>query len=766
MRIGTDRARFAAEPYTAGAPAGTTRRFTRPIVLMTSAVLAAAAARAGTLSDMSAIGELAEVIVTAEKRAESLQDVPVSIQTLDQEQLTNLRITGLDGYTKYLTSVSTQNYGPGNAQLYVRGVTNGADGLPVGSQPLVGLYLDEMPVTTIGNSLDLHLFDIERIEQLSGPQGTLFGASSMAGTVRIITNKPNADRFSAGYQLETNSYTAGTSGGTLDGFVNVPLSPSAAIRIVAFAEHDGGYINNVIGPAETYPTSGLPRTNTDLARQHFNTVDTAGARAALQIALGDHWTILPGAIVQTQDARGVAGFNPAEGDLNISRYIRDDSKDRWWQASLVVEGKYSDFDIVYAAGLLRRNLTSISDYTDYQYLYDQYYETAYAGTSSATYWGDKYRNNAGQLIAPAEYARFVSNYGKQSQELRISTPKDRRIRAVAGLFLQRQSNDWRAEFWIPGLADQYSITNQPGLDYLNELRRTDRDKAAFVDLNAKVTNALTASAGIREFAFDNTVYGFFGFNGQPDYNGYTNPNGEQLCIPGSQNRGTYWPCVNVDSRATDRGETHRFNLEYRLAAQAMMYATLSSGFRPGGVNRVHTRPSYEPDYLTNFEAGWKTEWFNRRLRVNGAVFYERWRNAQFTVTGPTFVAELLNAGGARVKGVETSVEWAATSALSLSAAFTALDARLTQNACVFASPSYTCTEPLVVQNADGSTQDVPNKPIAITGTRLPVSPRFKGNLVARYEFKAVGLASYLQAAVVGQSNVVPVLQTSLASQVG
>ncbi|MEI8296978.1 MAG: Plug domain-containing protein, partial [Pseudomonadota bacterium] len=180
----------------------------RPLFALTSAILAAAAAAAGTDAG-AASGGLDEVIVTAQKRSENLQSVPISIQAFDTRKLTELQVTSFDDYAKYLPSLSVQSYGPGQAQLYVRGVTNGGDGLKVGSQPLVGVYVDEMPVTTIGNNLDIHVYDIARVEALSGPQGTLFGSSSMAGTMRIITNKPDPSKFEGGFDITLNTFTKG-----------------------------------------------------------------------------------------------------------------------------------------------------------------------------------------------------------------------------------------------------------------------------------------------------------------------------------------------------------------------------------------------------------------------------------------------------------------------------------------------------------------------------------------------------------------------------
>ncbi|HYL69850.1 MAG TPA: Plug domain-containing protein, partial [Candidatus Dormibacteraeota bacterium] len=180
----------------------------KPLVLVSSSILAAsAAAAADQTAPSTPAGALEEVIVTAQKTSENLQTVPISVTAFDTKQLEQLQVTSFDGFSKYLPSLAVQSFGPGQAQVYFRGVTNGSDGLKVGSQPLVGWYVDEMPVTTIANNLDVHIYDIERVEALAGPQGTLFGSSSMAGVLRIITNKPDPTKFSAGYDLTANTYS-------------------------------------------------------------------------------------------------------------------------------------------------------------------------------------------------------------------------------------------------------------------------------------------------------------------------------------------------------------------------------------------------------------------------------------------------------------------------------------------------------------------------------------------------------------------------------
>ena len=169
-------------------------------------------------------GALEEVVVTAQKRTENLQDVPVSITALGTEKLDELNVKSFDDYVKYLPSVAYQTTGPGFSRVFMRGVASGDNGNHSGPLPSVGVYLDEQPVTTIQGALDIHVYDIERVEALSGPQGTLYGASSEAGTVRIITNKPDPSGFKAGYSLEGNT-VRGEGGYVAEGFVNMPAQP-------------------------------------------------------------------------------------------------------------------------------------------------------------------------------------------------------------------------------------------------------------------------------------------------------------------------------------------------------------------------------------------------------------------------------------------------------------------------------------------------------------------------------------------------------------
>ena len=230
---------------------------------------------------------LDEVVVTATKRTENLQDVPVSVMVLDTEKLADLEVRGFDDYIQFLPTVSYTSNGPGYGQVYMRGISSGGDGNHSASMPSIGVYLDEQPVTTINQILDVHVYDIARIETLSGPQGTLFGQGSQSGTIRIITNKPEIGQFEAGYDAFADTVEHGDGGFGLEGFVNIPINDRMAVRLVGWHTDEGGWIDNVPGEIH-YDMGDITRDNLGhLVEDDCNTAKTTGARALLKIDLND-----------------------------------------------------------------------------------------------------------------------------------------------------------------------------------------------------------------------------------------------------------------------------------------------------------------------------------------------------------------------------------------------------------------------------------------------------------------------------------------------
>lgn len=697
------------------------------LLLASTALTASGQAHAADSGQPSAVQE---IIVTAEKREENVQKVPLSIQVLGAQKLQQLNVSNFNDYVKYLPSVSFQgsNLGgaPGFGNVYIRGVASGNDGNHSGSLPSVGVYLDEAPITTIGGTLDIHVYDIARVEALSGPQGTLYGASSQAGTIRIITNPPQIGLFAGSYDVEVNQVDHGGTGYSGEGFVNIPVSDKAAIRIVGWGEHDAGYIDNVPA-ARTYPTSGVTITNAGVAKNDYNTNDVYGGRAALKIDLNENWTVTPMVIAQDQKSNGIFAYDPSVGDLKVKHFIPEYSHDRWVQAALTIEGKIGNFDLVYSGSYMNRHVNGEQDYTDYSFFYDQLYG-----------YGAYITDDSGTPINPSQYIQYKDGFTKQSHELRIASPRENRFRVVAGAFYERQTHFIEQRYLINGLASSLSVTGWPNTLWLTEQERVDRDYAAFGEASFDITPQLTLTAGVRVFKADNALKGFFGFA-----SGYSSHTGESQCFaPTSVG---YGPCTNLDKSVSETGETHKVNLTYQIDGQRMVYATYSTGFRPGGVNRRGTIPPYKSDTLTNYEVGWKTSWFDRRLRFNGALFFEKWSNAQFSVLGLNSFTEIRNVGAAEIKGAETDVNWQPDDHWSMSASATYTDAKITQDYCGVNDPATGLPVTLCPGPVD------PNPPQAGKDTRLPVTPKFKASATARYAWDIGAFRAHLQGSVQGQT---------------
>lgn len=694
-----------------------------------STALLASTMLAGTAPALAQDASVSVVVVTAQKRVEDVQDVPVSIQVLGGEKLEELVVSDFNDYVKYLPSVSFQSTGPGFSNVYMRGVASGGDGNHSASLPSVGIYLDEQPITTIQGALDVHVYDMERVEALAGPQGTLYGASSQSGTIRLITRKPNMGAFSAALDAEINSVADGDSGYGLEGYVNAPISDAAALRVVGWYQKDAGYIDNVY-KTRTYPTWGGTINNRAFAKNNYNDVSTAGARAALKVDINDDWSVTPTLMGQRQVSNGNFSFNPAQGDLKISRYKPEGATDKWYQAALTVEGKISNLDVVYAGAFMKRDVDSESDYSDYSFFYDTLF-------GYGAYWTD----NLGNPVDPTQYIQAEDRYKKESHELRLSTPADNAIRAVGGVFLQDQTHDIQQRYRIDAIGSSIAVTGWPGTLWLTKQLRSDKDEAVFGELAWDIQPGLTLTGGLRFFRAENGLKGFFGFS-----SGYSGSTGEAKCFRPTPIVGN-GPCTNLDKVTEETGSTHRLNLTWTIQDDRMVYATWSTGYRPGGINRRGSLPPYESDFLTNYEIGWKTSWFGRSLQWNGAAFLQKWDDFQFAILGANGLTEIKNAVQAEIPGLETDIVWRPTQGLTLTGGLAWTDGALTENYC---GKLDTAGRPITVC-PKGSTA-FPDGPEAPDGTELPVTPRLKGNLTARYEFTLGAFDAHVQGAMSSQTS--------------
>ncbi|MEO8160162.1 MAG: TonB-dependent receptor, partial [Arenimonas sp.] len=607
-------------------------------------------------------------------------------------------------------------------------------------------------------ALDIHIYDISRIESLSGPQGTLYGASSEAGTLRIITNKPDPSGFAAGYGIEFNVLSHGGTGHVLEGFINAPLSPTAALRAVAWQKHDAGFIDNKLG-SRTYPTwndaTGGNGTvdNAAVARDNYNDVDTAGGRVALAFNLGENWTITPTIMGQRTKTNGAFQYDPAVGELELTHFRPEDSDDRWTQAALTVQGKIGNFDLTYAFAHLNRHDEVNSDYNDYSFWYDTIY-------GYGAYWYDDNYD----VINPTQYIQGKDKYQKTSHELRISSPVDNRLRFVAGVFMQDQFHDIEQRYKIDGLGSMLEVTGWSDTLWLTKQERRDRDRAVFGELTYDFTDKLTVTAGMRYFKAHNGLEGFFGFGRgyqgtpvapdpvdfpggviDPDYLDalatyqfkVTQAYGEARCelVYGADS--SQWekfngaPCQFLAKEVKESGNLGRVTATYQINDKHMIYGTWSEGYRPGGVQRRGTLPNYKADFLTNWEFGWKTSWLDNRVTFNGSVFREKWQNFQFAVLGLNGLTDIRNAAQAQITGLELDLSWAATYNLMISGGMSYYDAHLSADYCG-------------TLDASGEPETDCAAPEAPDGTRLPVTPRVKGNLTARYTWDIGDMEAHWQ----------------------
>ncbi len=682
--------------------------------LLASTMLTSAGAKAQDASGVS----LEEVVVTAQKRSENLQDVPVSIQALGEAKLEQLQIANFVDYVKYLPSVSFTTAGPGFSQVYMRGVASGAVPNHSGSLPSVGVYLDEQPITTIQGALDVHVYDIARLEALAGPQGTLYGASSQAGTLRIITNKPSTAGYSAGVDVEVNQVDGDDTGHVEEAFVNIPLSDTVAVRLVGWNQETAGYIDNVKGTrtytrGDTDPTNDLTISNAGIASDNYNGTITRGYRAALRAELGENWVITPQVMGQRTKTSGIFAYDPSVGDLKVTHFYPEASDDKWTQAALTIEGQIANLDVTYAGSFLKRDVDTRSDYTDYSYFYDQ--------VGYGFYW----TNDTGGLANPSQYITGHDGYKKESHEIRIATPDDKRLRFIGGVFYQRQQHNIKQRYKIDGISTDIEVPGYSDTIWLTAQQRVDRDYAAFGEATFDITPKLTAMAGVRFFKADNSLEGYFGF-----------ASAAANCFRTGGVNGA--PCTNLDKRVKETGNSPKLTLTYKFDSNKLAYVTYSKGFRPGGINRRGTLPPYQADYLKNYEFGWKTSWMENRVRWNGAAFIEDWQNFQFSILGPSGLTEIRNANQARIKGLESDVTLAVARGFTINASAAYTDAKLTANYC-------------------GSTDTAGNpitdcaSPQAPDGASLPLTPKFKANLTARYDFDLGPYESFIQASMVNQT---------------
>jgi outer membrane receptor protein involved in Fe transport len=537
------------------------------------AISAPAAAQDATTATATATAQPAarqggvnEIVVTATKQAENLQDVPIAVNAIDAEALDELNIDTFDDYLEQLPNVTAGGSGPGQSTIYIRGVASTTPNLTTagvaGLAPNVALYLDEQPLSQPGRNLDVYAADLERVEVLAGPQGTLFGASSQAGVVRLITAKPDLSGFSASLDMGVSFTKGGEESYNAEAMVNIPVTDSFALRAVAYLDDQGGYIDNVPGqidlsesarfrPAGTVRENGVPVSdlragfqstsdledvtflsadNGGLVEEDFNDTQYSGFRVSGLVEFGPDWTLTVAHARQTIESDGVFFADPDLGtdELAIQRYEDDRIEDSFSNTSWTLEGRLAFLDVVYTGAYTDREAEQRIDYTDY--LFVGQYLPYYICDGSVTYPGAA--DPSGTCQAPNLYVTSDSDTEVFTQELRFSTPQEERIRATVGGFYSDLQLAERNDFNYPGnrlanpfggFAPNFPLTDvyfsDPGpfpedTIFRNDILRTDETFGIFGEVSFDIVpDLLTVTGGARyydiEVDFEGSANGSF-----------------------------------------------------------------------------------------------------------------------------------------------------------------------------------------------------------------------------------------------------------------
>jgi len=673
-----------------------------------------------------------EIVVTAQRRSENMQDVPISIQALTAETLTQLNISTFDDYVRYLPNVTSASNGPGQNEVFMRGLSAGSQASQgsgsTGLWPNVAIYLDNQSAQLPNRNLDIYAADLNRIEVLEGPQGTLFGAGAQAGVIRYITNEPKLDATEGSVKAGYGVTAHGDPNADVTAVVNLPLiNDVLGVRAVIYDDHRGGYIDNVpatftrkptdLGIAlygyGDYPTGCGPNpptfagppcqvppgspviNNNNIAANAINPVTYQGIRVEALYKFNEDWNVLITQSYQNMQSQGVFYQQPNASDgaalqpLEVTLFNDTHDNDKFESTAWTVNGKFGDIRAVYTGGYLDRNVDQVGDYTNYaRGNYADYYQCY--GPSEAA--GLK-----STCFSPSSTWHTAEQNLHEQHELRFSTPDDWRLRGIVGAYYENNKlydqTAWQYKT-IPACTSNTEIgclsdvgtfpgtyVQSPGVkndstsffqDQFRETKQTAFFLSSDFDILPKV---LTLTIGTRHYQFENSMQGsvissFGCFDAGVPATGCHSP--------------LYSYNLNADHLSdTESGWKSRANLTWHITPDLMVYYTFSQGFRPGGFNQnggaLHTYDasgvqqyiiptSYHSDKLTNNELGWKTEFLDHRLQWNGAIYQENWDDVQIEFFNPGVVGNLFydtNGQNFRIRGIETSLLARVVSGLTL-----------------------------------------------------------------------------------------------------
>jgi iron complex outermembrane receptor protein len=598
------------------------------------------AAPADTAAATGTGGELQEVVVTAERRTENLQDVPITIQAISGDQLKQLSVTSFNDLLKYTPNVTFSANGPGTGNIFMRGLGSSGSGnqslTTTDPFPNVAVYLDEQSMQFPARNNDVYLVDMERVEVLEGPQGTLFGGGAQAGAIRYITNKPNFNGVSGEANIGYGITAHGDPNTAMTGVLNLPLGDSLAVRAVAFSERRGGYIDNPPNTIGYFPgtpphdLAGNPIANNGPVQgSATNPLSYQGARLSVLWKANDAWDVLLQQNYQNMRADGYFYAYPANSqgvplaNYQIAAFDPAFTKDKYESTAITVNGKISDLlSVVYAGSYMSRHIDGQQDYSNYmRSVYGSYY--ACIGNGAGEWNPSKFPQlgvnpvTGAPAVHPIQCSTSVGSWRDQvsnthlSHELRISTNPEYRLRALAGLYFEKFSlnDDMNFNYLgvpectaenlakaltsinndcisavgpVPGsFASDPSLRTNAHTAFGEDDQRGYKQKAVFASVDFDlIPKVLTLTGGARFYHYDDFEHG-------SEYYTETTSGGKSVVdhIDGfcTANGGCGFP-INLDK--TETGHRLRGNLTWHIVPDVMAYYTYSEGFRPGGFNRT------------------------------------------------------------------------------------------------------------------------------------------------------------------------------------
>ncbi len=643
------------------------------------------------------------IVVTANKKEQNLQDVASSVTAISGAQLEQLGLSKMEDIVLMTPSVTLQGNGQGGkAQIYMRGISDGGDGNLGGAGPSAAMYLDDQPVTTTRANPDIHAYDMARVEVLNGPQGTLYGASSQSGTIKMITNDANVDDFEAGIDLDYGSINDGGENTSVEFFVNIPLfDGNAALRIVGWDVNYGGYIDNTFGEL-VYPVNDaannepITTDNSSHISENFNKSGNKGMRAKFRYNFSEDWSMILSSYYQKGQRQGSWGRDPDKTGDDTTFFSVPKGSNEMKQFALTVKGSLGFSDVNFSAGQMSRDYFENRDFSippsSPQARLTCENLRVPINRQGAYFSG---ANNCGD---PGGYQfETDAEFDRTTYELRLSSATPSPFQYVVGLYSEELSNDYGAFGFSPGKLEIYDYEwNRPGAIFESYNTRVDKQQAIFGEMSYDIKD-FTLAFGARKFWTEVDI----DIDTRPTAVFFAREVGPQLTNFESEENGKF---------------LNKLSLAYRLNDEVLFYLSESEGYRAGGPNRstdAAIPPQYEADFLTSREIGWKTRLADGRVKFNGAIFKMNWDDFQAS----TFDLSLSpigftgNVGNATIKGIEIDTTWYATRDFTLFGSIAHYKATI--------DDAYNQTENLTV-----------NK-----GARLPWSPDYKATFVANYFFE-------------------------------